>query len=53
MKKPDFLHFDTDSLKLKVGVKDIGVGMVKKRCGHSGLRTLNLTVSQEEINGRN
>ena len=50
MKKPDFLHIDTDSSTLKVGVKDVGVGMDKNGCGHSGLRTLNLPVSQEEIN---
>ena len=42
MKKPDFLHFDTDSWKL-VWLKNV--------LGQSGVRTSNLAVSQEGING--
>ena len=33
--------------------KNIGVSMIKKRCGHSVYMTLKLAVSQEEINGIN
>ena len=33
--------------------KDIGVGMVKTGCGHSGLATLKLAVSEEAIFGIN
>ena len=51
MKKPDFLHVDTDSWKLKVDQKILGVGMVRNGCGHSGLRALKLALSQEGING--
>ena len=35
----------------KSWLKNIGVGIVKNGCGHSGLRTLKLAVSQEWING--
>ena len=53
MKKPDFLHVDTDSQKLKKSwLKNIGVGVVKNRCGHSGLSTLKLFLYQEGINGK-
>ena len=31
-------------------MKYIGVGMVENGCGHSGLRTLKLAVSQKGIN---
>ena len=43
MKKPDFLHVDTET----------GVGLVKNGCGHSGLRILKLAVSQEGNYGIN
>ena len=39
-KKPDFLHFDTDSWKLKFCQKNIG---------YSGLRTLKLALSQKGL----
>ena len=32
-------------------LKNIGVGMAKNECGHFGLRTLKLAVSQEVISG--
>ena len=32
---------------------NIGVGVIKDGCGHSGLRTLKLELSQEGINGIN
>ena len=38
-------------IEIKSWLKNIGVGMVKNGCGHSGLRTLKLAVSQEGING--
>ena len=40
-------------IEIKIWLKHFGVGMVKNGCGHSGLRTLKLAVSQEEINGVN
>ena len=52
-KKPDFLHVDTDSWKLKVILKKTGVRLVKNGCGHSGLRILKLAVSQEGNYGIN
>ena len=39
--------------EIKSWLKDIGVGVVKNECGHSGLRTLKLAVSQEGISGIN
>ena len=45
MKKPDFLHVDTNSLKL-----NILVSLVINGCAHSGCRILKLAVSHEEIN---
>ena len=51
LKEPDFLHVDTYLWKLKVDCKIWRLGIVKKGCGYSGLRTLKLAVSQEEING--
>ena len=38
-------------IEIKIWLKNIGVGVVKNGCGHSGLRTLKLAVSQEGING--
>ena len=35
MKKPDFLHVHTNSSKLKTDI-NIGVKMIKNRCGRSG-----------------
>ena len=43
-------------MEIKSLLKNIGVVMVKNGCGHSGHRTLKLTVSQvsqEVINGIN
>ena len=40
-------------LSIKNWLKNIGMGMVKNGCGHPGLRTLKLAVSQEEISGIN
>ena len=37
-------------MEIKSWLKNIGVGMVRNGCGHSGLTTLNLAVSQEGIN---
>ena len=53
MKKSDFLHIDTNSLKLKVSEKKIEMGVVINECDHSGCRNLKLTVSHKEINGIN
>ena len=36
-------------MKIKILLKNIGVGMIKNGCGHSGRGTLKLTVSQEAI----
>ena len=38
-------------IETKSWLKNIGVGMVKDGCGHSGLRTLKLAVPQEGTNG--
>ena len=45
MKQPDFLHVDTNSQKLKVDKKNLGVDMVRGGCGQPGHRTLKFTVS--------
>ena len=44
IKKPDFLHVDTDSWK-----SEVGVSMVQNGCGHSVLRTLKFAVCQGEM----
>ena len=56
MKKPDFLHADTNSIKLKVDWRKLGWVMVDH--GHkwptlapSGRRTLKLDLSHENIIG--
>ena len=51
MKKHDFLHVDRDSGELKFDCNILG--MFNNGCDHSGLRTLNLAVSQEVLNGIN
>ena len=38
-------------IEIKSWSKNIGVGMVKNGCGHSGLTTLKLALSQEGIDG--
>ena len=38
-------------MEIRSWLKNIGVGVVKNGCGHSGLRTLKLAVSQEGIIG--
>ena len=48
-KKPDFLHVDTDSWKLKVDPKILEWAWSENGYGHSGLTTLKLAVSQEGI----
>ena len=53
MKNPDFLHVDTNLLKLKVGFKNTGAGIVINECAHSGHRTQKLAASHEDINGIN
>ena len=53
MKQPHFLHVDTNLQKLKVYQKFLWLGMVKNRCGQSGLWTLKLIVSQELTDGIN
>ena len=40
-------------IEIKSSLKNIELGMVKNGCGHSGLRTLKLAVSQKGINGMN
>ena len=40
-------------MEIKSWLKNTGVGMVRNGCGHSGLKTLKLAVSQEGINGIN
>ena len=40
-------------IEIKSSFKNIELGMVKNECGHSGLRTLKLAVSQKGINGMN
>ena len=40
-------------MEIKSWLKNIGVGMVRNGCGHSGLRTLKLAASQERMNGIN
>ena len=47
MKKPDFLHVNINSWKLKVDWKKLWWAWLK---GHSGHRTLTLAVSQEVNN---
>ena len=53
MKKPEFLHVDTDSWKLEVDWKILGWAWSKNGCGHSVPRTLKLAVCQGEMNGIN
>ena len=43
--------YHTDLWKSEVDGKNIGAEMVKNWCGHSGLKTLKLAVSQEAFNG--
>ena len=38
-------------IEIKSWLKNIGMGIVKNGCGHSGLRTLKLALCQEGING--
>ena len=40
-------------MEIKSWLKNIGVGVIENGCGHSGLSTLKLVVSQKEINGTN
>ena len=37
-------------IEIKSWLKNIGVGMVRNGCDHSGLKTLKLAVSQEGVN---
>ena len=48
-----FFAYSCRFIKIKSWLKNIDVGVVKKRCGYSGLRTLKLAVSQEGISGVN
>ena len=41
MKRPDFLHVDTNLWRLKVAWNILGEGVVKNECGYSGLTGLN------------
>ena len=45
MKQPHFLHVDTNSQKFKVDPNFFWLGIVKNRCGQSGVYTLKLTLS--------
>ena len=47
------MHVDTDSHKLKVDKKFIGLTWSKNGCGQSGHKTLKLTVSQKWTDGIN
>ena len=38
-------------MEIKYLLKNIELGVVKNGYGHSGLRTLELSISQERING--
>ena len=38
-------------IEIKSLLKNISMGVVRNGCGHSGLKTLKLAVSQEGING--
>ena len=49
-KKAWFLACWCKFLEIKSRLKNIGMGLVKYGCGHSGLRTLKLAVSQEGMN---
>ena len=40
-------------MEIKSWLKNMGLGVVKNRCGYSGLRTLKLAVSLKGINGIN
>ena len=44
------LHVDTDSLKLKSWLKNIGMSVVRNGCLQSGYRNLILAVCQKGIN---
>ena len=37
-------------MEIKVWMKNIEVSVVKNGCGHSGVRTLKLAISQKRIN---
>ena len=52
MKKPDFLHVDTDLWKLEL-IKKYWGGHGQKWVGHTVLRTLKLAACQGEMNGIN
>ena len=47
MKLPDFLHFYTNSLNLKIDQKFFGWVWSKNGCGQSGQGTLKVAMSQE------
>ena len=49
MKNLDFLHVDTNSLKLKNNWVDMAIN----GCAYSDFRTLKFMVSHQEINGTN
>ena len=49
-KKAWFFAYWYRFIQIKSWLKNIGVGIVKTGCGHSGLRTLKLVVSLEGIN---
>ena len=53
MKKPAFFSCLYRLMKIKSWLKHIGMGMLKNGCGHSGLRTLKLFLSQKGLNGIN
>ena len=50
MEKPDFFACSYRLIEIKSWLKNIGVGLVKSGCDHSGVRTLKLAVSQKGIN---
>ena len=51
--KSDFFSCWFKLMKIKSWLKNIGMGVVKNVCSHSGHRTLKLAPSQWKINGTN
>ena len=50
IKKPDFLHVDTDSWETEVYYKNIGLDIIGNGCGHSVLKALKVAVCQGTVN---
>ena len=50
MKKPDFLHVDTDSWETEVSYKNIGLSIIRNGWDHSVFKALKVTVCQGTVN---